>query len=160
MIMIFSSARIEGLEGTYVVAGMATEIDVAHATVAYTDNERIRAMARKLNVEVRDFPKHPPTGEEATSPKPLKDKPKGATLDGSKGTVVKGDKPETEVFEPLALITPDVTEDSIDGKIDKLDAFSSIEADINAGMTTKDLKAKWNMTGKEVGATRRKLKAK
>ena len=72
MTMIFSPTSIEGLNGTYAVAGLATEIDIAHADVVYTDSERIIAMANKLNIEVRDFPKHPPTGKEATSPKPLK----------------------------------------------------------------------------------------
>lgn len=72
MVMIFSNTRIVGLLGTYASPAMVTDVDIAHATVVYTDNEKIKAMAKKHNVEVRDFPKHPPAGMGTTPPQPTK----------------------------------------------------------------------------------------
>ena len=65
MILIISSTRIEGLNGTYASPNLVGETDISHADVVYTNNKRIMELAKNFNVEVRDFPKHPPTGNEA-----------------------------------------------------------------------------------------------
>lgn len=138
MVVIFSGTRIEGLEGTYAVPALASQADIAHADVIYTDNKRIIAMAKKSGVTVRDFPKHPPTVKvEKTIPQP--------------------EMPVTT--EPLMVLEPlEPIEEVIDASV--LTASSSIEDDINNGMATKDLKVKYNKTGTEIGKLRRSLKAK
>lgn len=76
MTVIFSSERIEGLEGVYATPALATIIDFSGATLVYTDNKRLIALAKEANVAVRDFPKHPPTGKvAATTPPPKADEP-------------------------------------------------------------------------------------
>ena len=63
MTVIFSSERIEGLEGVYATPALATMIDFSGASLVYTDNKRLIALAKEANIQVRDFPKHPPTGK-------------------------------------------------------------------------------------------------
>lgn len=99
MIVIFSNTRIEGLQGTYATPAMATETDVVHADVIYTDNERIIAMAKKLNVAYKDFPKQPPKTKGTTPPQP------------SQGKIVA----EEKVLEPLGdVLTPIAPEPVVD----------------------------------------------
>lgn len=155
MILIFSSDRIEGLSGTYATATLASEGDVAKANLIYTDNKRIIQMAKKLEVTVRDFPKHPPSSDE----------PKEKLLKGEltgKASVISSDEAIVvkTIEEPEQVMTLITNEELIENDGDTLTASSSIEDDIRAGMSTPDLKRKYEVTGKEVGALRRTLKAK
>lgn len=71
MTVIFSSERREGLVGIYATPALATIIDFNGATLAYTDNKRLIALGKEAGVEVRDFPKQPPTGKvEKNTPPP------------------------------------------------------------------------------------------
>ena len=141
MVVIFSSGRIEGLEGTYAAPSMASNADIAKASVVYTDNKRIIAMAKTMGIQVRDFPKHPPTGKvETIVPLPVADEPFVTPID------------VLEPLEPLNMVKP---EDNM-----TINASSSIEEDIIGGMSTKDLKTKYGVTGGEIGKIRRSLKAK
>ena len=101
MILILSTTRIEGLEGTYATPNLIGPADLNHAEVVYTDNERVIDLAKKFNVEIRDFPKHPPTVKEGTppqspqSPKNEEKEDLGAT--DSQDVLTPLDIPETKV---------------------------------------------------------------
>ena len=138
MVVIFSGERIEGLMGNYAAPSLATGAELIGATVAYTDNKRIIALAREKGVEVRDFPKHPPTNKV----EPITALPE--VTDTSMDFLTP-----LEPLEPLTQVDDTV-----------LTANSSIEDDIKAGMTTGKLKAKYSVSGAEIGKIRRSLKAK
>ena len=93
MILILSTTRIEGLEGTYATPNLIGPADLNHADIVYTDNERVIDLAKKFNVEVRDFPKHPPTVKEGTPPQ-------------SPQSPKNEEKEEVGASEPENVLTP------------------------------------------------------
>lgn len=156
MILIFSGTRrIEGLAGTYAAPNLASKADIANANVIYTDNKRIIDMAKEFNIEVRDFPKHPPASAKTED---KKEEVSSITSDNEAVATKTKEPYEPEVV--MTLITPDDVVDAVNTAETTEVKETTLEEDIEAGMSKEDILAKHNISPQKLGAVKRKLKDK
>lgn len=141
MVLIFSGSRIDGLEGVYASPNLASRADMVHADLIYTDNKRIIDMAKEFNIEVRDFPKHPPASakkEEAKKAEP--------TTTTAPKKAVKKEQPLMDVLQPVG------------GPVEEKP--TTIADDIKAGMADAEIMAKHNISKRKLNAEIKKIQKK
>lgn len=146
MTVIFSGVKIEGLRGRYCVPNLVTQADLVGVTLVYTDNKRVIDMANELNIEVRDFPKHPPASAEKED---KKEEPK----------IQESSEPLVDIFQPIDMGNATISIGHSESTEPAVVKETTLEEDILADVLTKEqILAKHNISPQKLGAMKRKLK--